>query len=97
MTAGSALEAADDGGSVDGSMGGAVFGVAESLAAVGVEEVGRGQVAGADGGVGLEGDIDQAELQQAGPTGPARGSAGGVAERCGTRVVGVGRVASAIG
>jgi hypothetical protein len=33
---------------------GAVLGVAQALAAVGVQEMGGGYVAGADGGIGLE-------------------------------------------
>src|SRR5262249_35294922 len=39
-----------------------------------MELVATGHGAAADGGVGLEGDAHQAELQQARPTGPARGS-----------------------
>jgi hypothetical protein len=68
VLAGTILVAADDLSGFDGSEDGAVLGVANALAAVGVELVAGEQVATADGGVGLEGDADQAELEQAGPT-----------------------------
>jgi hypothetical protein len=71
------LEAANNGGGIDGAMLRTLFGVAEALTAVGVQEVSGGQVADANGGVGLEGDTDQAELQQPGPTGPAGRCHGG--------------------
>ena len=74
VLAGTILVAADDLGHVDGSMHGAVLGVADALAAGGVELVAGGQVAAADGRVGLERDADQAELKQAGPTRLAAGS-----------------------
>jgi len=76
VLAGSVLIAADDGGGVDGTMAGTVFRVAQALAAIGMEEVGAGHVASADGRIGLEGDVDQAELEQPGPTGPAGRDAG---------------------
>jgi hypothetical protein len=51
-----------------------VLGVAQALATIGVQEVRRRHVAGADGGIGLQGNADQAQLQQARPTGPAMGT-----------------------
>src|SRR5438132_1343265 len=73
MPAGTVLVAADDGSAIDGAVLGAVLGIADPLAAAGVEEVGAGQVTGTDGRIGLERDIHQAELEQARPTGPAGG------------------------
>src|SRR6516225_8737124 len=67
-------------------MHGAVLGVAQALAAVGVQEMGGGYVAGADGGIGLERNADQAELKQSRPTGPAIRR--GARERQGVGVVG---------
>src|SRR5262249_61330020 len=61
----------------------ALLGVANALSTVGVEQMGRGHVAGADGGIGLERNADQAELQQAGPTGPAVGGVWGKRQRVG--------------
>src|SRR5215471_7729546 len=49
--------------------------------------MGRRHVAGADGGIGLERDADQAELQQSRPTGPAVGGGGGEGQGVG----GIGR------
>src|SRR5436853_7814288 len=68
------LVAADDGGGIDVAVGGAVLGIADALAAALMELVATGHGAAADGGIGLEGDAHQAELQQARPAGPARGS-----------------------
>src|SRR5262249_51831023 len=59
------------GGAVGGAMHGAMLSIAEARAAVGVQQMGRGHVAGADGGIGLQGNANQAELQQSRPTGPA--------------------------
>jgi hypothetical protein len=67
MLAGAILVAADDGGVVHRSVHGAVLGVAQALAAVGVEEVGRWHVAGADGGIGIEWNADQAGILGIGP------------------------------
>src|SRR5262245_3018762 len=85
MAAGAVFVALDDGGAVDAAVHRALLGVADALAAVGVEQMGRGYVAAADGGIGLEWNAHQAELQQTGPTGPAirrgagkRRSVGGV-------------------
>jgi len=83
VLAGTILVAADDVVGVDGSVDGALLGVADALATVGVELVAGGQVAAADGWVGLEGDADQAELEQAGPSGPA--AEGGVVGKQGFR------------
>src|SRR5258707_7664867 len=85
---GAVLVAAADGGGLDGSVRGALFGVAEALTASGVEQVCGGQVAAADGGEGLERDADQAELEQARPTGPAVGGCGSAAQRQGFGGVG---------
>jgi hypothetical protein len=71
MLAGGILDGTDDGSGVDGAMEGTVLGIADALAASGVELVQAGDVAGADGGEGLDGDADEAELQEAGPAGPA--------------------------
>src|SRR5262249_1647060 len=73
MAAGAVFVAADDGGAVDGAVYGALLGVADALAAVGVEQMGRGHVAGADGRIGLERNADQAQLQESRPTGSAVG------------------------
>ncbi len=76
MLAWSVFESPDDSGGVDGPMSGTLFGVADALAAGGVQLVeGRG-LTGADGGEGLERDADQAELQKPRPTGPAGGGGG---------------------
>jgi hypothetical protein len=48
-----------------------VLGVADALAAVGMEQMEGRRRAGLDGGIGLDRDTDQAEAEQAGPTGPA--------------------------
>src|SRR5262249_42555427 len=61
VLAGFVLVAADDDGAVDGSVHVAVLGVADALAAVGVEQVGRRHVSGADGGICLVGKADQTE------------------------------------
>jgi hypothetical protein len=45
VRAGAIRVAAGDGGGLDGSVGRALFAVAEALAAIGVEQVGGGQVA----------------------------------------------------
>src|SRR5260370_42199134 len=71
MLAGTVLVATDDGGAIDGAVDGTLLGVADALAALGVQQMSGRQVAGADGGIGLQRNTDQAELQQAGPTGPA--------------------------
>ena len=71
VPAGPILVALDDGSVIDGSMHGTVLGIAQACAAVGVEQMRRRYVAGADGGKGLERNADQAQLQQARPTGPA--------------------------
>jgi hypothetical protein len=85
VLAGSVLVAADDGGGVNGTMAGTVLGVAEALAALGMEQVGGGHIAGADGGIGLERDGDEAELQEARPTGSAGDRGSRRADRCGGR------------
>src|SRR5262249_61779208 len=56
--------AADDGGGLDVAVNGAVLGVADALAAALVELVATGHGAAEDGGIGLEGDAYQAELQR---------------------------------
>src|SRR5262249_32522110 len=84
---GSILVALDDGSVVDGAMHRTVLGIAEALAAVGMEEMGRRYVAGADGRIGLQRNADKAELQQARPTGPAIRRGAGKGQRVG----GVGR------
>jgi hypothetical protein len=86
VSPGAVLVATDDGGAVEGSVVGAVFGVAEALAAIGVEEVGGREIASADGGVGLQGDADEAELEESGPGGSAVG--GGAGEVGGWSLVG---------
>src|SRR2546429_2405102 len=66
---------------------GAVLGVADALAAAVVELVATGHGAAADGGIGLEGDAHQAELQQARQAGPARGSGAAAGDKAGGVVV----------
>src|SRR5579862_545359 len=91
MLAGAVLIAACDAGSIRGAMDLTLFGVAEAVAAVRMEQVGGGHIAPADSGEGLEGDADQAELKQAGPTGPAVGSAAALRQQFGdTGAVGEG-------
>src|SRR2546423_15335534 len=75
------LVAADDGGGIDVAVDGAVLGIADALAATLMELVATGHGAAADGGIGLEGNAHQAELQQARPAGPARGSGAAAADK----------------
>src|SRR5262245_41301579 len=81
MLPGPVFVATFDGGGVDGTMAGAVLGVAQALSAAGMEQVGGGHGTGTDGGIGLEGNGNEAELQQARPTGPACDRGGGRAQR----------------
>ena len=73
MPARAIFVATDDGGIVNGSVDRAVLGVAEAFTTVGVQQMGGRYVTGADGGIGLERNANQAELQQSRPTGPAIG------------------------
>src|SRR5271165_1050705 len=91
MLAGTVLIAACDAGGIHGAVDRTLFGVAEAVAAVRMEQVGGGHIATTDRGEGLEGDADQAELQQAGPTGPTVGSPAALRQQFGgTGVVGEG-------
>src|SRR5262249_31801072 len=84
VPAGPIFVALDDGSVIDGSVHGAVLGVAQTLSAAGVEKMRRGHVAGADGGIGLQGNANQAELQQSRPTGSAIRRGAGKGQRIGS-------------
>ena len=68
--------AGDDGAGLDLAVNGTMLFIADALAAAGMELVEVDLLAGAGGGVGLDGDGHQAELQQARPTGAATGAGG---------------------
>ena len=68
--------AGDDGAGLDLAVNGTMLFIADALAAAGMELVEVDLLAGAGGGIGLDGDGHQAELQQARPTGAAAGSGG---------------------
>ena len=80
--------ALDDGGGIDGAMHRAVLGVANALAAVGMKLMEVTDFAAGYGRVRLDRRVDQAELQESRPAGPAAGDGGRAEERLGQGGIG---------